>query len=1055
MKTPIPKLPETVWPATSSAGSRFPNGCSAIPWFGLLLGLILAAGSFSGRAAFVYETPVQFITSGDFDGDGRPDALVLDKRTGNVRVGYQNSSGALVWAAARATGADGTIALAVGRFAETNRDAIAVTAADLNQIRVLNLSSPSNSPAPAIVRPAHVGTSLLVGLDAPYGVSGNRSWLSAGEHDPGITFLDLFAFLGDSLGTYQDQIVAEGILSSLNSLTIGTNHTTLVTSMIRGSNDTFAAYSYASRSNVLFRANLAAGTEYTTGHFLWSGETNPLPVVLFYVPGQSNLTVQRIITSGKDYLLSTPITTSFSSAIQRVYFVDEGTNGFAAIQFGDGVVGVRPAGTNDELQVGFSIGGGASGDVVDGVVPLGFGRFALLSGASSSHPSSQARIFTQSGSDYVLTSSSALPAVTSVATRGNVWLFQIEPFLSTASSLVATLSAPAWSSAISGFPGTMAVRVEADGGSTIGLGNPGTNNFGPPPAGTVYVLANQYRDDVSFFSYSPARAPESSVVTISPPSGSYAGPIQISFSRLNAADVVHYRATPAGAWQLYAAPFPLTNDATIQFYGQTAGGVPGRTQGATYALGNITVPAEPIVTVPGSPTNPPAVDPTIPHISTGGTVFYGRRGNNTAPSIWAIDLDGARETFITSGREPRVSPDGRWLAFWRENDPLTNQFSLWLRDLPAGQERRWTTRNNRFVGYDWQPDGTNLIFAVDGLFWEIGLSTPPVVFPLGLDARQGAPAVNSVDGSVALQVIYPGSTGLYLATSDLATRQNLHLNIPSPRWPAWSPDGTRLVVADDPNISPLLDAGRNLWVVSLVGQTNIYQITALSGSTNGFPNGAVWTPGGDKLVTAGRIGGVNGLWVIPVSSDGSACHCQPRLLPTSPGAPIDFAGSVRVAPNPPSVNYANLGLFIRLDPALLVVYWSTNYDRFSLEAATELPAGLAWSPVAGPYFRVGPNFEYRESRTDLAARKFFRLHYPGIIVLTPPGPAMGLHLEGNAAVLTWPLNYVGYSVEATTNRSPPVLWTPLKGGVVSTNGMFEYRRALPGPDQEFYRLRAP
>ena len=126
-----------------------------------------------------------------------------------------------------------------------------------------------------------------------------------------------------------------------------------------------------------------------------------------------------------------------------------------------------------------------------------------------------------------------------------------------------------------------------------------------------------------------------------------------------------------------------------------------------------------------------------------------------------------------------------------------------------------------------------------------------------------------------------------------------------------------------------------------------------------------------------------------------------------------------------------------------------------MEAATELPTGLAWSPVAGPYFRVGPNFEYRESRTDLAARKFFRLHYPGIIVLTPPGPAMGLHLEGNAAVLTWPLNYVGYSVEATTNRSPPVLWIPLKGGVVSTNGMFEYRRALPGPAQEFYRLRAP
>ncbi len=288
----------------------------------------------------------------------------------------------------------------------------------------------------------------------------------------------------------------------------------------------------------------------------------------------------------------------------------------------------------------------------------------------------------------------------------------------------------------------------------------------------------------------------------------------------------------------------------------------------------------------------------------------------------------------------------------------------------------------------------------------------------------------------------------------MTTRQNLSLNILSPRWPAWSPDGTRLAVADDPNISPVLDAGHNLWVVNLGGQTNIYQITALTG-TNGFPNGAVWSPGGNKLVTAGCIGGVNGLWVIPVSSDGSACHCQPELLPTSPGDPIDFAGSVLTTATGASASYANLGLFIRLDPALLVVYWSTNYDGFALESATELPAGLSWSSVTGPYFRAGPYFEYREARTALAARKYFRLHSPGVLVLTPPEPAMALHLEPNAAVLNWPLNYVGYTIEATTNLSPPALWIPLADRTVNTNGMFEYRRVLPGPAQEFYRLRGP
>jgi hypothetical protein len=155
------------------------------------------------------------------------------------------------------------------------------------------------------------------------------------------------------------------------------------------------------------------------------------------------------------------------------------------------------------------------------------------------------------------------------------------------------------------------------------------------------------------------------------------------------------------------------------------------------------------------------------------------------------------------------------------------------------------------------------------------------------------------------------------------------------------------------------------------------------------------------------------------------------------------------------VSYANLGLFIRLDPAVLVVYWSTNYDGFTLESAAKMEAGLSWTPVTGPYFRAGPYFEYHESRTTLAAQRYFRLHYPSVLVLTPPQPQMEFRLEPNAAVLNWPLNYVGYTLEATTNLSLPILWTPRDGAYVNTNGVFEYRRALPGPPQEFYRLRQP
>jgi hypothetical protein len=139
---------------------------------------------------------------------------------------------------------------------------------------------------------------------------------------------------------------------------------------------------------------------------------------------------------------------------------------------------------------------------------------------------------------------------------------------------------------------------------------------------------------------------------------------------------------------------------------------------------------------------------------------------------------------------------------------------------------------------------------------------------------------------------------------------------------------------------------------------------------------------------------------------------------------------------------------------VVVVYWSTNYDGFTLESVPKLPAAFAWTPVSGPFFRAGPYFEYRESRTALQSQKLFRLRYPGVLVITPPEPQLSFHLEPNQAVLNWPLNYVGYTLEATTNLVPPVIWLPLDPAY-QTNGLFEFRRNLPGPPQEFYRLRGP
>ena len=121
------------------------------------LAATIAFAASACSAAFVYQTPTEFLTSGDFDGDGVPDVLVLDRLTGNARVGYQTNN-VLAWSDPIPTGVPLADALAVGHFRDTNMDAIAITSSDLNRVHLLRLS---NAAAPAILTQQGLGPNFL------------------------------------------------------------------------------------------------------------------------------------------------------------------------------------------------------------------------------------------------------------------------------------------------------------------------------------------------------------------------------------------------------------------------------------------------------------------------------------------------------------------------------------------------------------------------------------------------------------------------------------------------------------------------------------------------------------------------------------------------------------------------------------------------------------------------------------------------------------------------------------------------------------------------------
>ncbi len=969
----IPALRPGPAPGSASGSGRL-RGPARI----VVLLVFMFAGVCPVPAAFVYESPSEFLSAGDFNGDGILDVLVLDKITGNARVGYADNTGALTWSQPLVTGVENTTGCAVGRFLQTTRDAIAVTAPGLNRINLVDLSIPSAAGPPVVVTPVGLGPYTVVALTNPLGAAPpayNDLLAASFDNNASSDQIELLG-LSAGLATPAGQFAATGTFERGNALQLSAAAPSFATGLARGSNDVFALWQFTNAPGVLLAlTNLPPGSDYVFGDF--NGEA--LPRFIFYQPGSSNLTVVPLTQAGGGLTFGPAISVTASGAVQQVFYLDLGTDGSALIQFSDGVQGLRLPNGSPVLAPVYRSGSGAAGNVFTGIVPLGQGNFALLDGPAGNPTSAHTQVVHFDGAAYTQVSSGNLPALSTRHTRANLWLFQSEPFVNPDPGFIASVNAPDWSDAVTGLPGLLSVVQESDAGTNSGLGSVVTNNLGAPPGGSTFALPNQYRDVISLFTYAAPRPPEPVSITISPPSGIYDGPIQVSFSTLNASDRVFYRIGTPDSWHLYGAAFPLTNDATVQFYGLNSAGNRSRLDAASYSLGRNGQPVPTLNLGNGSSsTNPPpplVINTNTVQLSSVGTLFYSRTANGTNGAIWAINLDGSDETFITTGLHPRVSADGRYLAFLRGNQPLVAEDNLWVRDLKTGQEQMLFTNSSFTVGYSWDQTGTNLIFDWSCWLWRIGLSGPASQLPLATDCYDDAPVVNPVDGSLAFHNLNPNASiaGLYTTTTNLTAKQRLNLAVAYPSWPAWSPDGQWLVFADGngPNTAFGPDSGTNLYVMRRDG-TSLSQITSLNDGTNGFPHGAIWSPDGATLVGAGSLFGTNGLWLIPLTADLSDCLGPPILLPTSAGDPIDFAGSIAVAP--PAANMVKL--FIRLETNAAVVYWSTNFPDYQLQYTTSLIPPAVWAPVNTPISTSGFNYEYQEPLSALQVHGFFRLAKP-------------------------------------------------------------------------------
>jgi hypothetical protein len=267
-------------------------------------------------------------------------------------------------------------------------------------------------------------------------------------------------------------------------------------------------------------------------------------------------------------------------------------------------------------------------------------------------------------------------------------------------------------------------------------------------------------------------------------------------------------------------------------------------------------------------------------------------------TILLHDLASGETRALANGADPAISPDGRQVAFWRDEE---GQHRLFLVDIDGNNERPILTRGEMIRSPSWSPDGERIVFSrVTGKshcrYAGYGICLPDVppysfLLPLELLDVWGLSSVDAQGGNfrdiAALPnpiapswsdrgIVYGSAGGLQLtAEGDDASTQAI-LDEYRYQDPALQPGGNRVVFhsleKDHWEIFSATDDGANVTALTRPATTLITPLPH-----NVAP---IWSPDGRTILFLSNRSGDWAFWVM--NADGS----DQRQLPID--VPIEY-----------------------------------------------------------------------------------------------------------------------------------------------------------------------
>lgn len=536
--------------------------------------LILASGVNSVQAAVpqMHQSTREWSATGDFNGDGLTDWVLVDRSTGNYRVAYQLFPEEMTWTEPRSGGIQEVTGLSVGDVLASGVDALLMTSPLINRVQILDLSKPTVPPLPTSLHIPSVGPVHVASLDIGGfgGTAHDDIWIFSSGNGPASPYrqTSVRSTGGGVFSTLTDTSIGRRVIEA-NRMELKPGGPWALASLVDMSGTVdLQLYNLTSGAPVLMDESIGHASDV---RFTYEAFRPGLPSqVLLHLPGDNRLYVTSLaeqapgvfkFDSTMEYDMGVGIeeVVPLQGNPPRLFVLFKGRQKAAVFDF-DGV-------NAPKLLQSFEAEPGSEFTSVAGI---GAGQMVLLTGTEGTGISSQFRHWVFQGGQYVTKDAGSLALLNQYAASANVFLFKSEPFVNANPVLLQSYNAGQWTSnlLLSGVPPQVKVTTEQFSNPDRGLGQPAVISLGEADASAKFGLPNQLSDSMSVFSFRPALGDEIVEIQVSPVPGEYAKAVEVILTPSDASAQIYYRPNALTPWMLYTAPIALFKDTELAFYGQ-------------------------------------------------------------------------------------------------------------------------------------------------------------------------------------------------------------------------------------------------------------------------------------------------------------------------------------------------------------------------------------------------------------------------------------------------------------------------------------------------------